>query len=493
MLNLSLSTENASSNLDHWWQAVEGVTETQLEASIYRSDFYEFLQHFWSVIVVERPVFNWHVEFLCRELQRLAMRVAKEEVKEYDLIINIPPGTTKSTICSQMFPAWVWTFLPQAKFICGSYSHQVALKDSLKTRDIVLSQEYQRLYPYVTLREDENTKGLFTNRQGGFRLSVATGGLATGYHAHFIIIDDPLNPEESYSEAHLAAATRWIRQTLLSRKVNAMVTPMILIQQRLHQHDPSGELLANDPSGYRHICLPAELTDKVSPPELAEKYQDGLLDPIRLPREVLRRYQVDLGHYGYSAQILQDPVPLGGGMFEVEKIQVVLTPPLNIVRKVRAWDKAGTTDGGAYSVGVLFGVDDQRRYWILDVRRGQWNSAKREQIIRETAEEDGEEVEILVEIEGGSGGKESGENTAANLAGFSVHLLRPTGTKEARAYPLASQIGAGTVGMVKAPWNRELLDEFRAFPASRFKDQVDACSMAFNFLAKKKKRIGALW
>lgn len=469
------------------------IHEDALLASILKEDFFAFIQEFWSVVISEPPVLNWHLEVLCRELEVLAKRVARQEPKEYDLIINIPPGTTKSTICSQMFPAWVWSFMPNAKFICGSYSHQVALKDSLKTRDIVLSKHYQRLFPYINLREDENTKGLFTNRHTGFRLSVATGGLATGYHGHFLIVDDPLNPEESFSDAHLTAATRWIRQTLLSRKVNALVTPLVLIQQRLHQNDPTGELLASHPSAYRHICLPGELTDQVRPPELREHYSEGLLDPVRLPRQILQKMMAEMGQYGYAAQFLQSPIALGGGMFEVQKLQILEDAPDSLTKRVRAWDKAGTAGGGAYSVGVLMGMDALRRTWVLDVRRGQWKSSQREEIIRQTAEEDGEGVEVLVEIEGGSGGKESGENTAANLAGFKITLIHPTGTKEARAYPLASQVGAGNVSILKRPWTRDFIEELRVFPGGRYQDQVDAASMAFNHLTKKKRKIGALW
>jgi predicted phage terminase large subunit-like protein len=469
------------------------IVKEELWASVLRDDFFEFVREFWDTIIAEPPVLNWHIELLCRELQKLAMGVRKKEPKRYDLIINIPPGLTKSTICSQMFPAWVWTFMPEAKFICGSYSHSLALKDSIKTRDIIQSEKYRCLFPHVRMREDENTKGLFTNTEKGFRLSVGVGGLATGYHGHFLIVDDPLNPEESFSKPQLEAATRWIRQTLLSRKVDAKVSPLILIQQRLHVQDPSGELLQSHGSPIRHICLPGELTDNVKPEGLKRFYQDGLLDPVRLPRSVLRTMEEDLGPYGYAAQILQDPVPLGGGMFEVEKLQIVDSVDAPIVRKVRAWDKAGTKDGGAYSVGVLMGVDDRKRFWVLDVRRGQWSSAQRERIIQQTAEEDGEEVEVVIEVEPGSGGKESGENTAANLAGYRVALVKASADKESRAYPFSSQVGAGNVMVLRRSWTREFLDELRAFPASRYKDQVDAASMAFNRLVKKKQKVGGLW
>lgn len=471
------------------------INETKLLASICKDSFFEFLRSFWGTIINEEPIFNWHIEYLCDELQQVAERVFKNEPKLYDLIINVPPGSTKSTIVSQMFPAWCWSRMPSAKFICASYAQQVAHKDSVRTRDIVQSEQYQACYPQIQLREDENMKGLFVNTQMGFRLSAGIGGAVTGYHGHFLIVDDPLNPEEAYSEQELKVANRWMETTLPSRKVNKLTTPTILVQQRLHQSDPTGEMLekAHGKNTVRHICLPGELTDKVSPPELAARYVDRLLDPVRLPRSVLEATEKDLGAYGYASQILQDPVPLGGGMFKTDLMQLVEQPPpvSSFVRVVRSWDKAGTQDGGAYSVGLLMAVDKAGNFWVLDVVRGQWGSTQRERMILQTAEADGYNVEIVLEIEGGSGGKESGENTVRMLAGFKVFVFHPTGDKEARAYPYSSQVGSGNVYVLLRSWTRDFLEEHRYFPNSKYKDQVDAGSAAFNKLAKKKRKIGA--
>lgn len=465
------------------------VVEEDLIASICRERFYDFLVEFWDVLIDEPMVPNWHIEYLCDQLQETAHRVHRGDDKE-DLVINVPPGSSKSTICSQAFPAWVWTWFPAARFLCASYAHPIALKDSLKTRDIVQSEKYRRCFPDVIIRDDENTKGLFTNTKKGFRLSVGTGGLATGFHGHFLLVDDPINPEESFSEAELKATNRWLRQTFLSRKVNKRVNPLILIQQRLHQADPSGEMLERAKGRVKHICIPGELTDGVSPPELREKYVDGLFDPVRLPRKTLEEMKDDLGAYGYAGQVLQDPAPAGGGTFEVDKLIRWKGEPPVMLQTVRAWDKAGTKDGGAYSVGVLIGRDKYHKYWILDVVRGQWSNAVREDKMLATAETDDDGIEILIEIEGGSGGKESGENSAGNLAGYRVRLIHVTGDKEQRAYPFSSQVGAGNVYVLERPWTEKYIEELKYFPNSKYKDQVDASSLGFNRIHKKRRKVG---
>ena len=480
------------------------LSEDNILASITRESFYEFVKEFWGIIIEEEPVWNWHVKYLCDELQEVAERVFRGETKEYDLIVNIAPGSSKSTIVSQMFPAWCWTRFPPARFICASYAKDIALKDSIKTRDIVQSEPYQASFPELRLREDENRLGLFTNTKKGFRYSVGVGGAVTGYHGHFLIVDDPINPEEAFSEPDLATANRWMTNTLPSRKVDKKVSVTILIQQRLHEVDPTGDWLERNRredgtlEGLRHLCMPAELTydeddnvQFVHPPELAEFYEDDLFDPIRMPRTVLKEAMKNMGGYGYAGQMLQSPVPLGGGMFKPHKIKLVQAAPRKMVRMVRSWDKAATEDGGAYSAGVLVGKCKNGFYWILDVKRAQYSSFEREEMIKQTAKLDGSAVEIELEAEGGSGGKESAENTVKSLAGYIVRATHPTGPKEARAYQCASQVEGGNFRCLQKDWTKELFDEMKFFPKSRYKDQIDALSGAFNRLHRKKKVIGA--
>ena len=79
----------------------------KVRAELYRRSFYEFVQYFWDTIIAEEPIWNWHIKYLCDELQAIGQRVAKREQKEHDYyIINVPPGSSKSTIISEMYPLW---------------------------------------------------------------------------------------------------------------------------------------------------------------------------------------------------------------------------------------------------------------------------------------------------------------------------------------------------------------------------------------------------
>lgn len=473
-------------------------SERSLEAHLCRADFFTFVETFWSTVVPESPVWNWHIPYLCKELQKLAENVFLGKPKLYDLIINIPPGSTKSTICSVMFPAWIWTRMISARCICGSHTAPLSLDLSRRSRIIVNSDKYAELFPEVQLSQDQATKSHYANTKGGARMATMVGSVITGFHAHFIIIDDPIDPKGSTSKADLKVANDWMRETLSTRKVDKANTPTILIMQRLHQDDPTGNWLVRSKKdeavkdSVKHICLPAEESEKVSPPRLHKYYKDGLLDPLRLSKSILHASRMDLGEFGYACQFDQNPIPREGGVFKMHRLLMEKTAPTRFLRTVRYWDKGGTAGGGCYTAGVKLGMDRHQRVWILNVIRGQWDAHEREQVILQTAIADGKDTVVYVEQEPGSGGKESAQNTIHNLSGFRIFADRPTGSKEYRSEPFQSQVNAGNIYMVIADWNLDYIDEFKYYPASKYKDQVDGTSGAYNHLSKPRRRVGAL-
>jgi len=459
-----------------------------LETSICKDSFYDFVRRMWSEVISDQPVWNWHIEYLCNELQTVMERAIARKPKEYDLVVNVPPASTKSTIASVMLPAWVWLRDPAFRMICGSYAFPLAFNLAKNTRRVIQSKKYARLFPEMVLEGD--AMGMLTTHKGGQRITTSTGGSITGMHGHAIIIDDPIKPDDALSDIMLRGANDWFDQTLMSRMTSKHVTPIILIMQRLHQNDPTGHMLERkDKTPIRHICLPATLSRMVRPRCLRSKYVDGLFDPVRLPKKILEGIEAEQGVYAYAGQYSQRPVPMGGGAFKPSMIQIMESVG-RMTRIVRYWDKAGSAKSGTYTVGVLMGYGVDRDFWILDVVRGQWEAAERERIIRQTAIRDTKKVIIYVEQEPGSGGKESAQATVKNLAGFRIRIDRPTGDKELRADPYAQQVNGGNVKMVKGEWNGSYLQEMQFFPYGKYKDQIDASSGAFATLSLAGRKVG---
>ena len=468
---------------------------------------YHFLQYFWPVVSAHTFTPNWHIEYICGELERIAERVGARLPKEHDLLINISPGSTKTIMCSIIFPAWCWTRWPWMRFITASYSAQLSLESADYCRDLIKSQQFREVYPDIVIKDDKDVKSNFKvvqlikgagglgrqSRQlaGGGRYSTSVGGTLTGFHGDILIWDDALNPSQAASDIELANANRWIEQTLSTRKTDKEVSVIIGIMQRLAQSDPSGYILDKQKENIKHICIPGEIRNfrkQLNPPELEKYYIDDLFDPKRMSWAVLRDLEADLGQYGYAGQIGQDPTPPGGGMFKVENLKHTDTMPQKdeIIHTVRYWDKAGTQGAGDYTVGVKMSRLIGGRWLIWDMVRGRWASQERERIIKSVAEADGTGVEIWLEQEPGSSGKESAEGTIRNLAGFRVFAEHPTGDKAFRADPFSVQVNVGAVTILDATWTRDLVEELRYFPFSTYKDCTDSASGAFNKLVGKK-------
>lgn len=484
----------APGGISPYGQAKANIDPVELEASILKEDFYAFVKEMWDTIVAERPVWNWHIRKVCKRLEFVCKRIFKNEKKRFDLVVNVPPGMSKSLLMSVFLPAWCMANMPSFRFIGASYSYDLQMDLSSKCRDVIESEKYQKLFPHVKLRDDQNTKRYFKTSKGGFRYAVGMEGSITGFHAHLIVIDDPLDPNMAASDVELKRTNNWIKDTLSSRKVSKTVSVMVLVMQRLHEDDPTHHFLQK--KRVRHLKLPAEVEDDVVPKKWRRYYKDGLLDRKRLPKEELEELLKDLGPQQYAAQYRQMPVPPGGAMFDVDKVQVGVPGPM--VRVARFWDKATTAKkGAAYTAGVLMGVDADGRYWVLDVVRGRWNSYDRERRVTDTADTDPDETEIGIEQEPGSGGKNQAEDGVRRLAGFRVRVIKSdasTGGKERRAEPFSAQVNGGNVFLAESgrgTWHKEYLAELRAFPFSKYKDQVDASSGAFSMVHRRRMRAGA--
>jgi len=468
--------------------------------------FYEFVKWGWSEVSPDEYEDNWHIPKICNVVQKMAVRVSKNLPKKYDLIINVPPGTSKTRVISVLFQVWCWTNWYWFNFITASHASPLSMENADLARDLIKSQKFKNVYPDLFIRKDKDSKTNFkiakvlefskngTHKivNGGSRYSTSVKGMGIGLHAHIQIADDLINPKEALSKNATDTAAHFLDHTLSGRKTNKKVTPLILVMQRLSEEDPTGHMLAKRRKNIKHICLPGEIKEYekyLKPKKWKKHYIDNLLDPKRLDWETLAEMETNLGQYGYAGQIGQNPTPPEGGMFKVDNFQLIYIPfsPNQIIKTVRSWDKAGTAEGGAYTCGVKMSFITGGRIIIEDVIRGQWSSDKRERMIKRAAFNDGHNVTVLIEKEPGSGGKESAEGTVRNLIGYNTKLDRPTGNKILRADPFSVQVNNQNVYLLKGAWNKEYIKEFRLFPFKKLKDQVDASTAGFNFLVQKKE------
>jgi predicted phage terminase large subunit-like protein len=298
------------------------------------------------------------------------------------------------------------------------------------------------------------------------------------------VIDDPVKGSaEAQSKVVRDKTWNWFASDFRSRF--AENSAMLIITTRWHKDDLLGRLIERLPD-VRVRRYPAIA-------ERDEKYRRAgeALFPELKSLEFLEEQLKGLSEASRQAIYQQNPIVAGGGIFPIEKLQVL---PFwgrdGILKSVRYWDKAGSKDAGAYTAGVLMHRMKDGRFVIEHVARGQWSALEREQQIKCWAEHDKGMLrhtpyEVGVEQEPGSGGKESAEATLRMLAGYRCFADRVTGSKEIRADPLAAQVQAGNVFLVAGAWNSAFLEECESFPNGKFKDQVDAAAGAFARLTRK--------
>jgi len=395
-------------------------------------------------------------------------------------MILMPPGSAKSTYASIVFPAWWFTQHPRSSIISASHSLSLAEHFSRRVRTLIVAKQH---YLGFSVARDHRAIDTWTTSNGGDYLSVGIRGAITGHRADLVIIDDPIKSQaDAESGRQRDHIWDWYKSDVTTRlKPGGRV---VLIMTRWHPDDLGGQLLEQAGSEWRVVRLPA----------LAEP-DDPLGRPVGEPlwpewedhRALTRKRQI-IGERAWSALFQQTPLPSGGRLFSIDRIAVV-PPERDTDATVRAWDLAATGNTGRndpdWTVGIKMSRENTGRYLIRDIVRIRGTPHQVEELIVNTAQKDGTKVIVAIPEDPGQAGKSQMSYLTRQLAGFHVISSRETGSKATRAMPLASQVEAGNVSMLRADWNRSLLDEMCDFPWGRKDDQVDALVRAFTTLTTR--------
>src|SRR6516165_3955658 len=224
--------------------------DPQVVRAILREDLYCFIRAVFPIVSPGASFApNWHIEANAFALTR----VLKGEIKR--LIITVPPRSLESICTSDAFPAFVLGHDPTRRIICVSYAEALARKHANDCRALMRSALYNRLFPETRISLAKDTELEFATTRGGNRLSTSVGGTLTGRGGNLIIIDDPLKPQDAYSEAARESTKQWYANTLLSRLDDKVNDTIIVVMQRLHTDDLVGHLLEQE--GWTHLNLPA--------------------------------------------------------------------------------------------------------------------------------------------------------------------------------------------------------------------------------------------
>jgi predicted phage terminase large subunit-like protein len=405
-----------------------------------------------------------HVEAMCFALQEVA------EARERNLLMTLPPRYLKSETVSVAFTAWVLGHHPEKKILVASYGQELAAKLARDFRRAVESEWYQRLFPAMRIDERRNTALEVETTRRGCRKAISPGGAVTGFGADITIVDDLAKAEDAQSES----ARRAVRE-FYSRMNDKANGAFVVVQQRLHEDDFAGHLIASQQ--FRHLNLPAiAQRDESIPLYLGRQFRrrkDEALWPAREPLSVLEEARRTIGSAKFSAQYLQNPVYGEGNLIRPEWFGTYgETPPREFFQYVvQSWDTGMTAEPTSdFTVCTTWGFREGKWY-LLDLlrRRLDYSDMKRE-VLRLKLR--WQPAIILIEY-AGTGIPLAQELFNERLARLSP--VRPESNKVTRAIAQQPRLESGRFLIpAEAEWREDFLHEVRAFPSGRYDDQVDS-------------------
>ena len=444
--------------------------------------FRSFVEKAWHVIEPNQKfVAGWHIDAVCLHLEAIYRRQIR------NLIINIPPRHAKSTICSVLFPAWVWLSRPWERFIFGSHAYSLSKRDSIKCRMLIQSAWYQRMFGISwRLALDQNEKMRFDNTEQGYRIATSVGGSVVGQGADILLVDDPNAPSQMGSNIQRDSVLSWYDEEFSTRINDPRTACKIVIMQRLHQNDLSGHLLVK--GGWEHLCLPAQYE-----PSTQTKSSIGWEDPRTEPDEPLwpqrfgiqeiEEFKRNMGSSAAAGQLQQRPSPKEGNVVNRSWWKFYGELPAEFDFMALSADltfKDGEkTDFAVFQIWGRKGAD---KYLIDQVRARMGFTA---QLTTFRALKGKYPMMNVGWVEEAANGAALIETLKKEISG--IIPVKPKGSKLARAEAVAPQIEAGNVYLPDptiAPWINDFIEEWAVFPNGVHDDQVDSCTMALNKMSE---------
>ena len=387
------------------------------------------------------------------------------------LIINIPPRYGKTELAIKMFISWCIAKEPTSKFIHLSYSDSLALDNSSQTKEYIQSDAYQSLWQ-MTLKKDAQSKGKWFNEQGGGMYATASGGAITGFGAGgtnenkfegAIIIDDPLKPDDAFSDVKRKAINERYNNTIRSR-VNNRNVPIIVIMQRLHEDDLSGYLLdGGSGEEWEHLCLPA--LDENNKPLWEEKHTFKELEQIR-----------QANSYTFAGQYQQIPAPDEGGELKKEWFEVIdkHEVPLQSLKWELIIDGAYTKNTMNDPTGFQVGAKWNNNYIILSSIDKYLELPELLKHIPIYISSLGVNISLIL-IEPKASGKSLMQmiqsTTKFPVAEIKTDFVNNSKIENVRTS--SNYIEGGRVKLIKGNWNDPFLKQVGTFPNAKHDEHID--------------------
>ncbi|HGW4134674.1 TPA: phage terminase large subunit [Klebsiella pneumoniae] len=368
--------------------------------------FLNFTRIWFELIQGDRLLVNWHHRLMASKIDDLlAGRLVPR-----NLIINIPPGGTKTEFFSIHFPAYVNALLQEKRLkrfrnLNISFADTLVKRNSRRTRDIIASREYQEFWPCsfgVNQAEEWEIKdergrsiGQTVSRSSNGQITGGRGGYYGPEFSGMVMLDDYNKPVDMLSESRRKSANTLLVNTIRSRrgdKSKEHPTPFVSIQQRLHTDDATGFMLSGGMGvPFHHVAIPAMIDEKyiqsLDEPwrslcwETVKDTDSVVVGGVRYwsywpqmedVNDLLQLWEKD--RYTFLSQYQQNPMALTGGIIDTSWFRTYTTLPKLTHRAVYVDTNSGKVEDWLdYTVFTLAGMGVDGNLYIIDVVRGRWD------------------------------------------------------------------------------------------------------------------------
>lgn len=382
-------------------------------------------------------------------------------------MICMPPRHGKSELASRRFPAWYLGRNKNKQIIAASYNSDLANDFGREVRNIVDSEEYKSVFD-VSLSPDSKAADRWHTNRGGMYVAAGVGTAITGRGADVLLIDDPFKDrEEADSEIRRKRVWDWYTSTAYTRLMPGGA--VVLINTRWHDDDLSGKLLAaQDDGGDKWEVLSLKAIDD----------NDSALWPEWYDLDKLKSIQAVLPARDWNSLYQQNPIPDEGDFFKLEWFGEYEELPEKLT-KYGASDYAVTDDDGDYTEHGVAAIDAMDNLYIVDWWRKQasadvWIESQCDLIHNhEPHIWFGESGPIKRAVEPFLLKRMEQRRTFCRMEWLASIADKPT-----RARPFQALASMRKVFLPKsAPWKGELLAQLMRFPAAKYDDGVDVCSL----------------
>lgn len=295
------------------------------------------------------------------------------------------------------FISWCFALNPKCRFLHLSYSDILVNDNSETIRNIMQEELYKTLFPNSALASEKGSAKRWKTKAGGELYAVSTQGQVTGFGAGAvdevpdidkmdggndiftfddhtnemldmigattnifqgaIVIDDPIKPEDAESDIVRERINMRFENTIRNR-TNSRNTPIIIIMQRLHEHDLCGYLQEIEPDEWTVLSLPVIQVD----PETGEEHA---LWPMKHTLEELYKMR-EINPLVFDTQYMQDPTPKEGLMYEGFRTYKIEELPTG-TKALQKWNYTDTADTGADDLCSICFINTPEYCYITDI------------------------------------------------------------------------------------------------------------------------------